>query len=347
MEKLYNLLDEFEEARRNAYVDAIYLKSQGRRVAGIFGRNIPREILWALDITPVNVYSIDDSNIAASHEAIDANSCSLIKASYGYTVTERCPLIYSADIIIGNDMCPHKTSMLSKLSTLKDTYIIKNCNNAPDLESEYRKFVKFMENKFSVRLDEDRLTDAIKKLNFISNITTDIVCIYMAMKCPINVCDLHNIVYGSQFILDLDERYAKLSEMYNILKEASDSDMSNKNKDSETILITGAPLAGLTEEILKPLSQKDNVFAVFTPSLCEGENTSITELNINPYIALANKYVSNCDPLVENYKNISQIIDIRLLGCDILPEPNHNLPGSSLTVNYGENIDEFKVFPKQ
>lgn len=348
MEKLYDLLDEFRDARRNAYVDAIQLKSRGRHVAGIFGKNIPREILWAMDITPVNVYSIDDSNIAASDGIIDKNNCSLIKASYGYTATERCPLIYSADVIIGDDMCPHKTSMILKITEFKDTYIIKNHKTAEELETEYRKFVDFTENKFSVRMDEDKLNEVIDKLNSISKITIDIIRMYMEMKCPINVCDFHNIIYGSQFIMDPDERYVKLSEIHSILKEASNDDVFIKNKDSEIVLITGAPLAGLTDEVLTPLSQIEDVFAVFSTSLCEGENYNIVELCENPYIALAKKYSNDYDTVREILKeNISQTIDVRLSGCGVLPEPDYYLPHSSLIVDYGYNIDEFKIFPGQ
>ena len=346
MEKLYDLLEEFRDARRNAYVDTIQLKSRARHVAGVFGKNIPREILWAMDITPVNVYSIDDSNIAASDGIIDKDSCSLIKASYGYTAAERCPLIYSADVIIGDDMCPHKTLMISKITEFKDTYIIKNHKTTEELEAEYRKFIKFTENKFSVKMDENKLNEVIGKINSISEITTDIISMYTEMKCPINVCDLHNIIYGGQFILDLDERYAKLSEIHNILKEASRDNIFFKNKDSEIILITGAPLAGLTEEVLTPLSQIEDVFAVLSTSLCEGENYNIAELCENPYMTLAKKYSNDYDAVKEIVKeNISQTIDVRLSGCGVLPEPDHNLPLSSLTVVYGDNVDEFKIFP--
>ncbi|WP_313165017.1 2-hydroxyacyl-CoA dehydratase family protein [Sedimentibacter sp.] len=348
MENLYNLLEEFQEARRNAYVDAIYLRSQGRHVAGIFGKNIPREILWALDITPVNVYSIDGSNIAASYGILDKENCSVVKASYGYTATERCPLIYSADIIIGSDMCPHKASMTSKIGKFKDTYIIKDYKNASELELEYRKFIDFIENKFSVKLNEGKLNAAIDKVNSISDITTKIINMYMERKCPINVYDLYNIIYGSQFILDLDERYSKLSEIYKILKESLNIDVLNNNSGSKTILITGAPLAGLTEEILRPLSQNKDIFVIFSTSLCEGENYNPVKPCEKPCMALANKYVNNDDAVKENFKeNISQVIDVRLSGCNVLPEPNHHLPYLSLTVNYGDNIEEIKMFPKQ
>ncbi len=339
MRNLGILLKEFQEARRNAYVDAIYLKSQGKHAAGIFGKNIPREILWALDITPINIYSIDGSNISASNKIIDKESCSILKASYGYTVTERCPLIYSTDIIISNDMCPHKVSMISKLNKYKDTYIINESKNIDDLELEYRKFVDFIENRFSIKMNEEKLITAINKVNDISNITTKIINIYIEKKCPISVLDLYNIVYGSQFILDLDERYSKLNEIYNILQELSNS---NINKEAKMILITGAPLAGLTDEILKPLSKNKDILAIFSTSQCEGENNNNVKLSDNLYRALAEKYMDDSDATygMLNDTIASKIINVKLSGCNILPVIDDDLPHLSLTVNYNDNIEK-------
>jgi len=52
-------------------------------------------------------------------------------------------------------------------------------------------------------------------------------------------------------------------------------------------------------------------------------------------------------PTQQAMPEISQVIDVRLSGCNVLPEPNHHLPYLSLTVNYGDNIEEIKMFSKQ
>lgn len=342
MTSFNDILEEFQEARRNAYVDAITLNYEGRHVAGVFGKNIPREILWALDITPINVYSIDGSNIAASKGSIETEKCSIVKASYGYTVTERCPLIYSSDLIISNNMCPHKSSMISKLQGIKDSYIIKEHKSIEDQVLEYKRFVDYLENKFNKKLDDHKLYEAIEKVNNINDITKKITHMYMSRKYSITVYDLYCIIYGSQFILNLNERYNKLSQIYNKLESLKSENVLDKNFITKTILITGAPLAGLTEEVLKPLSLMKDIFVILPTSICEGENYSLVKHGENPYWYLAEKYINDNSFMAENYDGIDAIIDVNLSGCDGLPKQNKHIPYMSLTVDY--NGDSEKIY---
>lgn len=339
-----DLLEEFEEARRNAYISAITLKGQGKIVAGIFGKNIPREILWALEITPVNVYSIDGSNICESEGFIDSGRCSLVKASYGYTVTERCPLIYSSDIIISNNACPHKTSMISKLSGFKESYIIEDYKEVEKQAAEYKKFAEYLENKFNKRLNKQALHSVIQKTNKINTMTKKIMEMYMSGEYPISVYDLHSIIYGSQFFLDLDERYAKLSQMSDALENLRIEKTPMEKNNIKKVFITGAPLAGLTQEILKPLSIMKNIFVVLSQSLCEGENYQPINEGENPYLNLAEKYIRDDDEMNEFLRgnDTGAIIDVKLSGCDVLQitEMNTLLPSLSLTVDYDYDIEK-------
>lgn len=340
MTSFSDLLEEFQEARRNAYVDAITLNYGGRHVAGVFGKNIPREILWALDITPINVYSIDGSNIAASKENIEAEKCSLVKASYGYTVTERCPLIYSSHIIIINDMCPHKSSMISKLNGIKDSFIIKEHKSIEDQVLEYEKLVEYLEKKFNKKLNNQKLYEVMDKINNINEVTKKINDLYMSRKYPLTAYDLFCIIYGSQFILDLNDRYNKLSQIYNLLKSLNLENISDENNKTKIILITGAPLAGLMEEILKPLSLIKDIFVVLPASICEGENYELIMYGENPYRDLAEKYINDNSFMKENYDGVDAIIDVNLSGCDVLPKHNKHIPYLSLTVDYDSDSEK-------
>lgn len=140
---LNDQLEEYIDNRRNAFVSALTINSAGRYIAGVYGTDIPEEILWASDIVPINIYSMDGSNIKAAEELIEQERCSLIKASYGYAVTDKCPFTHFADIIVGSDMCPDKASMITKLGNLKEYYILSQHNNVEALASEYRRFASF------------------------------------------------------------------------------------------------------------------------------------------------------------------------------------------------------------
>jgi len=270
------LLEEYKDARRNAFVTALTINNTGRKIAGIFGTNIPREIIWAMDIVPINIYSNDGSNIEAAEKVLQEENCSLIKASYGYAITNKCPLTHFSDIVVGNDMCINKLSMLSKLSDLKKTYILQELNDVDNMVLEYKRFVAYLEQKFNVEINVNKLTFAIKITNEINKKMQELFKLFISKPYLINIDDLYNIIYGNQFILDLNERYEKLSAITESIKIGiSDNDTSlNNNAKIKRILICGAPIAGIIEKILKPLSARSDVISILAPSCCEEESFS-------------------------------------------------------------------------
>nr|WP_312576293.1 2-hydroxyacyl-CoA dehydratase family protein [Sedimentibacter sp.] len=318
---LYDQLELFKDARRNAFITAITINSDGRHIAGTYGVNIPREILWALDIVPINIYSIDDSNIKAAEEFLDKKNCSLIKASYGYAIKDKCPFTHFADIIIGSTMCPNKLSMIKKLEHLKKVLILKENYDVDALALEYRNFASYIEKEFGTRINETKLAYAIRKTNAINKKANELLNLYLSKPRIIDCDDLYSIIYGLQFILDLDEKYDKLSAITESFEKVISESMEN-NDEIKCILIIGAPLAGLKEKILKPVSKMKNTLILFAPSPCEGANYKIADEDIDPFRALALKYLTpkssqELSDLCVKY-NPDAIVEVKLAGCKTL-----------------------------
>lgn len=339
-------LEEYRDARRNAFVTALSINSAGRHIAGVFGVNIPREILWALDIVPINIYSIDDSNIKAAEEIMGMESCSLIKASYGYSITGKCPFTHFSDIIVGNNMCSNKSFMIEKLANFKKTYIISNHSSVDSLVLEYYNFVYYLEQVFDFKICENKLTYAIKKTNEINKKMKEILNLCILNPNVIDCEDLYSIIYGSQFILDLDERYDKLAAITKSLESINFKLPSADNNKQKKILISGVPQAGLKEKILKPLSEIKNVSVSFAPSLCEGESYKLVDETRNPYKALAEKYL--CLQTSQGVGDLAvelkadAIINASLVGCHSLSENFTYLlkPYLDITTDYSDNDSE-------
>lgn len=348
---LNDQLEEYKDDRRNAFISALTINSEGRYIAGIYGTDIPEEILWASDIVPINIYSIDDSNIKAAEEFIEPERCSLIKASYGYAITDKCPFTHLAHIIVGSDMCPDKTSMIKKLGNLKEYYILSQHNNVEALASKYRRFASFLEQKFNLKISDSKLRCAIKKINDISKKMEELSELYMLKPDIISCDDLYSIIYGSQFILDLDERYAKLAETTESIENIKNTSHTPDNGNRKRILITGAPLAGLKEKIIRPLSALDNISVIFSPSCCEGESYQLADESKDPYTALAEKYLSfttlkDLTGLIVKFK-ADAVINVRLACCRTLSDicDHLDIPCLSLTTDYSE--DDMEEVSKQ
>lgn len=343
---LRNQLEEFNDMRHKAFIAALELKSSGKHIAGIYGVNIPREILWALDIVPINIFGIDGSNIKAAGEHM-VHSCSLIKASYGYIVTDRCPFSHFADIIIGTDYCSEKKQMIQKLDELKQIYIINE--NASDKILEYKKLIFFLQQKFNVKLCEDRLSDAIKKTNTTVGLIQEITDIYMNHPYIMGCDDLISIVYGSQFIFDLDERIVKLRQLKETLMVLLSE--AEVNLNTRRILITGAPVAGLKDDVIRQLSSPN--IAILSQSHCEGENFNIINVKGDLYESLAQKYrpsdmESNLKRTIEKY-NIEAIVHITFKGCSLKDNESKNtyIPYLDIAVDYNDDYENIVVRIKE
>lgn len=339
--KLSSQLKEFNDMRHNAFIAALELKSNGKKIAGIYGVNVPREILWAMDIVPINIFGIDGSNIKSAEEVIDNNLCSLIKASYGYVITDRCPFSHFADVFIGTDYCPNKESMIRKLGELKQVYIIKENKNVNELASEFKKFVKYLQQKFNIILEEDKLLDIVNKSNSISKIINEITDIYLHHTDVMSAVDLINIVYGSQFVFDLDDRYNKL---YNLKKYLEEVIVESKNINTSSILITGATMAPLKDELLAYLHPIKS--AIITESSCEGENYGVIDVEGDIYYNLAKKYLlvnrkEYINRIISKY-NVSSLVKANMKGCILLNEISGFYGHSCLdtTVDYNNNEKE-------
>ena len=348
---LKDQLEEYNDDRRNAFISALTINSEGIYIAGIYGTDIPKEILWASDIVPINIYSIDGSNIKAAEELIGPERCPLIKASYGYAVTDKCPFTHLAHIIVGSGMCPDKASMITKLGNLKEYYILSEHNNVDALASEYRRFASFLEHKFNLKISDSKLRCTIKKINNISKKIQELSELYMLRPDIISCDDLYSIIYGSQFILDLDERYAKLAETTESIGNINNASHASKGGKRKRILITGAPLAGLKEKIIRPLSAINDISVIFSPYCCEGQSYKLADEANDPYTALAEKYLSST-PLKDltdliDKLNADAVINVRLSCCRTLSDicDYLGIPCLSITTDYSE--DDIQEISKQ
>ena len=112
--------DSFGEARKNGFLKVRSIKEAGGRVAGIFCTFTPLEILDAAGFLPVSLCGMSDEVIPAAEAHLPKNLCPLIKSSYGFAVSQKCPYTYFADLIVGETTCDGKKKMYELLGKLKN-----------------------------------------------------------------------------------------------------------------------------------------------------------------------------------------------------------------------------------
>lgn len=83
----------FADARRQGFIAVKNLKDEGKKVVGTFCTYTPNEIFLAAGAIPVGICSFTDETIAEAEKVLPRNLCPLIKSSYGFAVTDKCPYI--------------------------------------------------------------------------------------------------------------------------------------------------------------------------------------------------------------------------------------------------------------
>ncbi|MBQ2094563.1 MAG: 2-hydroxyacyl-CoA dehydratase, partial [Firmicutes bacterium] len=115
---------QFGEARKNGFLRVKKIKEDGGKVAGTFCTFTPQEILDAADISPVSLCGMSEETIPAAEAHLPKNMCPLIKSSYGFAVSDKCPYTYFSDIIVGETTCDGKKKMYELLGRMKDVYLL-------------------------------------------------------------------------------------------------------------------------------------------------------------------------------------------------------------------------------
>mgnify|MGYP002226413033 CR=1 FL=1 len=100
-------------------------KEQGARVVGMFCSFVPTELVYAAGALPIGLCAFTDEPISAAEANLPRNLCPLIKASYGFALTDTCPYFYFSDFVVGETTCDGKKKMFELLGELKDTYVMQ------------------------------------------------------------------------------------------------------------------------------------------------------------------------------------------------------------------------------
>ena len=135
MQKLPDNFETYDEARQRGFLALKELKDQGRRVVGVFCSYVPTELIYAADAIPVGLCASSEEPIPAGETRLPRNLCPLIKASYGFALTEKCPYFYFSDFVIGETTCDGKKKMFELMNELKETFVMSLPNSREPREA--------------------------------------------------------------------------------------------------------------------------------------------------------------------------------------------------------------------
>ena len=135
---LPEVFEEFAEQRKNSFLAIKKIKDQNIPVIGSYCTYFPQEIAMAMGAASVGLCSMSDETIPVAEQTLPKNLCPLIKASYGFAVTDKCPFFYFSDVVVGETTCDGKKKMYEMLADFKPVHVVELPKNlCPLIKSSY------------------------------------------------------------------------------------------------------------------------------------------------------------------------------------------------------------------
>jgi len=268
-------------------------KRRGRGVVGIYCEFTPRELILAANAVPVCLCGASNRTIPPAETVLPSNLCPLIKSSFGYIVTNRCPFLMVADLVVAETTCDGKKKMYELLAEKHPLHILELTQKVEEEEafshwlSEVGKLRKKLETTFDRTITDDDLRKAIKDMNRERGLLRTAFELGQedpAVVSGLELAELRYRVAGNPAHLRMLEAF---------IAEAKDRKKHGRfvaKKGAPRIMITGCPTAQGTTKLIEVIEECGAVVAV--QETCSGMkplDLQVAETG-DPLEAIARKY---------------------------------------------------------
>ena len=299
VKELPEIFEEFAEQRQRSFLVMKEVKDKGIPVVGAYCTYFPQEIAMAMGAVTVGLCSTSDETIPIAEKDLPKNLCPMVKASYGFAVSDKCPFFYFSDVVVGETTCDGKKKMYELMKEFKNVYIMElpNSQREDSLElwtKEIIRFKEYLEKTFNVEITEEKVRHAVHVSN---QGRIALKKFYEVMKndpAPMNGSQLFGVLYGSQFKFD-KEKEAKKKQRTVEVKEVrlspniDTNDLNTKmnnarkfiskgNKVKVTLRFRGREMAHMqqSKHILDDFAEKmKDVAVIEKPAKLEGRSLSM------------------------------------------------------------------------
>lgn len=326
---LPEVFENFADGRKNAFLNVKKIKDQNKPVIGIFCTYFPQELVIGMDAAVVSLCATSDETIPDAEQDLPKNLCPLIKSSYGFGKTDKCPFFYFSDLVVGETTCDGKKKMYEYLGQFKPVHVMELPNRVSEdgiklFRKEIIRMKEKLEEVFGVTITEDDIRKGIQVKNAERSAIKRFYSIMQADPTPINGVDLLNTLVGTTFHFKREEIPAEMDALIEKIKNEGEP-----QEKRPRILVTGCPMGGATIKVVKAI--EENGGRVVAYENCTGAKAieeNVDETNPDVYDALARKYMNigcSCmspnenrikllDQMIDDYK-VDAVIDVVLQAC--------------------------------
>lgn len=304
--------EEFTDARKAGFLTVKAAKEQGQKVAGCFCAFTPLEILDAAGLLTVSLCGMSPETIPAAETQLPRNLCPLIKSSYGFYLTDKCPYTYFADLIVGETTCDGKKKMYELLGQGKPTYILHlpQSRDVPYARnmwiSELKRFIDYLEDTFGVEITEEKLRIAIRQRNALRAARCRLMELLKNDHPPITGTELYTFLEGIGFQFHVEEAIQKVNALADHLTQQMKESAAPAGK---RILVTGCPIGGVFRKVVGAVEQAGGSVVCFEN--CGGIKPArcmVDEAAADPVAAIADAYLDiGCAVMTPDTKRFEKL----------------------------------------
>ncbi len=326
------IFDQFSEARQKGFLTVMDLKEQNVPLVGTYCTFMPQEIAMAAGAIVVSLCSTSDETIEEAEKDLPRNLCPLIKSSYGFGKTDKCPYFYFSDLVVGETTCDGKKKMYEYMAEFKAVHVMQLPNSASDAASrtlwkaEILRLQQVIETRFGTPISEAVLREAIVLKNRERRALAHFYRLGQLNPPALSGGDILKVVYGATFRFDktalIDELHAMAERIHQEWRQGK------RLEPRPRILITGCPIGGAAEKVVRAIEENggwvvgyENCTGAKATERCVAEEGDVYDALTDKYLAIGCSCISPNDQrlqllsqMVEEYQ-ADGVIDVILQAC--------------------------------
>jgi benzoyl-CoA reductase/2-hydroxyglutaryl-CoA dehydratase subunit BcrC/BadD/HgdB len=292
------IMEEVEALRGINSVKIKEASEAGKKVVGMYCVFSPQEIAMAADAITVTLCGTKQEPIEDAEKELPRNLCPLIKSSYGFAVSGKCPYFHFSDVLLAETTCDGKKKMYELMGKLKPMHIMNLPQTAQGEEAlelwknEMVRFKSFLEKQFNVEITNDKLSAAIKLMNRERSAMKRLHKLNAHKPAPMTGMDMMLSQWLKGFNVDKEAGIELIERVIKEVEEQMSKGIYAFDEKAPRILLTGCPVGSGSEKIIKILEESGaSVVALENCTGYKGLDVMVDEAK-DPITALAEKYLS-------------------------------------------------------
>lgn len=306
IKELPEVFEEFAEQRQKSFLGIKKLKEQGVPIVGVYCTYFPQEIAVAMGAAVVGLCSTSDETIPAAEEDLPKNLCPLIKSSYGFAKTDKCPFFYFSDVVVGETTCDGKKKMFELMNELKETYVMqlpaqRNERGLDLWKKEIIALKEKLEDFYGIQITEEDIKKAIRLKNRERKAMLRFMELGKLYPSPISGYEISTVSDSLGFNFDMEDRIRRVEERTKEVLKDWEENYKGKTSKRPRLLITGCPNGGVRDKIIRTVEEMGADVVAFDS--CSGTREKVEEVDetMPVFDALAKKYLNiNCSVMSPN-----------------------------------------------